>query len=134
MGEAFMPPPSRPEAPRFDSALSAWIVSRYADVHAALREPTFLQASAQGKTTSTANHIDRFERHAGLQADLDRLSTPAWRAQMISIAGTVMSQDACRQSVDIDVDIVKDFIHPWATSVMLNLSGADPALKDRMSA
>jgi cytochrome P450 len=129
-----MPLPSPPEAPRLDSGRSAWIVSRYADVHAALREPSFLQASAQGKTTSTANHIDRSERHAGLQTDLDRMSTALRRAQMISLARTIMSQAACRQPADTGVDIVKDFIHPWTTSVMLNLSGADPALEHRLRA
>lgn len=31
--------PPRPEAPHFDPALGAWVLSRYADVLAAFREP-----------------------------------------------------------------------------------------------
>src|SRR5580700_11956273 len=99
-----MPLSSPPEAPRFDPGRNAWILSRYADVHAALRESTFCQASAQGKSTSGVNHIASL-RHVGLQADLDRMSTAVWRAQMVSIASTIMAEAARRRPVDI----VNDF-------------------------
>jgi cytochrome P450 len=125
---ASMELPSASEAPRFDSGRNAWILSRYADVHAALREPTFCQASAQGKSTSGVNHI-ALERHPGLQADLDRMSTALWRAQMVSIASTMMDEATRRRPVDI----VNDFIHPWSTSLMVNLSGADRALESPLS-
>jgi len=123
-----MPLSSPPEAPRFDPGRNAWILSRYADVHAALRESTFCQASAQGKSTSGVNHIASL-RHVGLQADLDRMSTAVWRAQMVSIASTIMAEAARRRPVDI----VNDFIQPWSTTLMLNLSGADRALENRLS-
>jgi hypothetical protein len=122
-------PPAPPEAPRYDSGLKAWILSRYADVHAALREPTFCQASARGPSTGPVDPIALSQMHAELQADIERMSTEVWRNQMVNTAHTFMNQAADRMSVNI----VDHVIQPWSTAVMLSLSGADHALEARLS-
>jgi cytochrome P450 len=121
--------PSPPEAPRYDSGLRVWTLSRYADVHAALREPTFCQVSARGPSTGSVDPIALSQMHAELQADIDRMSTEVWRERMVNIAHTLMNQAADRMSVNI----VDHVIQPWSTAVMLSLSDADRALEARLS-
>jgi cytochrome P450 len=125
---SFPPPP--PEAPRYDSRQKTWTLSRYADVHAALREPTFRQCSSDGKITYVAGQPDHTKLRAGAQADIDRMNSTEWRARMVNIAQMLVNL-ASRSK---PVDLVKDVIQPWSTSVILSLSMAPHELEGRLAA
>lgn len=116
--QPFRPAPA--EAPLFDTSRNAWILSRYSDVSAALREPSLLQASPQGKATSQDDGAAHARMHAEVQADMSRMNATAWRAEMASILHSLLGKMDRGRSFDL----VKEVIQPWSATMMVVLSEA----------
>jgi cytochrome P450 len=112
--------PEAPLPPYFDDARQAWILSRYADVSAALREPALLQATSKNEALPG----DGAERHAQInsvvQADIARMSSSAWRAEMERAFQTLIHEHRGRT-----VDLVRDILHPWSIQLMVHLCGGN---------
>ena len=125
-GDIFSPP--QPEPARLDPARRTWTLSRYADVFAALREPTFFQASAKGQNSGADMSVDNSRVNAELQADMNRMSSAEWRAQMESVAQEIINRVARPEPISL----TREIIQPWSLAVLLNLSGADQVLADRL--
>jgi cytochrome P450 len=121
--------PAPADAPSFDPVSRAWTLSRYSDVQAALREPTLCQSTPLGERTGSVDPIEIARMHAGVQADIDRMSRVEWRSQMVNLATAIMGRCPRRRPVNI----VRDVIQPWSTAVLLNLSGTDGASCERLS-
>lgn len=117
--------PSLPGAPCFDAARNAWILSRYADVAAALREPLLCRATAHDEPAAP-NGSAHARLHVDVQADLARVNTAAWRRHMEETLGGRFRQAKGRRRLDL----VREIIHPWATTMLVTLNGGD-ALNSR---
>src|SRR4051812_42515569 len=99
-GDPLSPPP--PQSPRFDPVLAAWVLSRYADVLAALREPRLYPMSAEG------GH-DLEARDEGVRWELRRRTSEAfstqrletWQAQITPLAQSFAERLATDRPVDL---------------------------------
>ena len=120
MEQPFRPAPA--EAPLFDASRNAWILSRYSDVSAALREPTLLQATPQGTATSPDDSATHARLYAEVQADISRMSGTAWRAEMENVLRSLLGGVERGQSFDL----VREIIHPWSVEMMVLLTEAGP--------
>src|SRR6516225_7227278 len=93
---------------RFDSALSAWVLTSYADVSAALREQ---QLSAPGTSASgDAPHLAVREAAA---RTLSPARLDAWHAEIEASACAL----AGRLPSGVPVDLVGAFARPWSLAL-----------------
>jgi cytochrome P450 len=118
MEQPFRPAPAA--APLFDTSRNAWILSRYSDVCTALREPSLLQASPQGKPTSPDDGAARARLHAEVQTDISRMNAMAWHAEMESVLHSLLRKVDRGHSFDL----VKEVLQPWSATLMVILSEA----------
>jgi cytochrome P450 len=113
----------QPGEARFDSGLGAWVVTRYADVSAALLDP---RLSASGTSSDgEAAHVAVREAAAHAMAPT-RLA--AWRAELEASARVV----AERQPAGVPVDLVRAFARPWSVALAVRATGARPADAERL--
>jgi cytochrome P450 len=113
------PPP--PEPPYFDAVLDAWVLSRYADVTTAFRDPAMLpvgpRSNSVGKNQQKADHSRmRFEILAALSAE--RIAE--WRAAIEPIADRIL----INLKRDTPFDLVHDFALPWSLAAALAITNA----------
>src|SRR5271163_3780048 len=94
----------QPEDARFDSALGAWVLTSYADVSAALRDP---RLSASG-TSADGNAAHVAVREAAAHP-LSPARLAAWRAE-IEASARVLTE---RLPAGVPVDLVAAFARPW---------------------
>jgi cytochrome P450 len=121
--------PSLPDAPCFDAARDAWILSRYADVSAALREPSLSQSTACNEPTTPDGATRHVRLYSDVQTDIARISTAAWRRHMEETLYRRFHQARGRRRVDL----VRDIIHPWATTLMVTLNGGEALYSRRLA-
>jgi cytochrome P450 len=121
--------PPRPAAPYRDPSREAWVLSRYADVLAAFREPR-LQLG-RGRSEDPPEVSD-----TGLQSRM-RLETLAalsasklaeWQVQVERLALTLIDQLPRSRPVDI----VQEFARPWSLATAIIVTGANPADSERL--
>jgi cytochrome P450 len=106
-----------PDAARFDDALDAWVLTRYADVLAALREPRLNASGARGG------------------GDLDRDAHLKFRAAAADAAAGMLN--ACRARLELlaremawalpkdrPVDLVSELAMPWSAQAAEHLVGS----------
>lgn len=111
--------PSMPAAPCFDSARNAWILSRYRDVSAALNEASLRPTTADNDPTMPEESAQHARLYAEVQADIARLSGDVWQTPMEETLSNLLQQ-AKRSKC---ADLVREIIHPWATTLLVNLNG-----------
>jgi hypothetical protein len=114
--------PAPPEEAHFDSVRRSWILSRYIDVYAALREPLLRQVSSNGEFLLTDNDAERHSQlYADIQADMSLLSSAEWRRQMEVTASATLQ----KLPPGAPIDIVRNVIQPWSSAMLLASSGMD---------
>jgi cytochrome P450 len=119
------PPP--PSDAAFDSDLDAWILSRYTDVLAALREPALWPVAARGKLNLKIP--DEAAQQALRGQVLDAFSSPKlnqWQAQIERVADGL--------SFGTSVDLVTEFAEPWCLAAAEIVTGSDPADREPLLA
>ena len=113
------PPP--PESPRFDAALSAWVMSRYADVMAAFRDPRMAPVGPRSKAPPKNEHTAEQARiRAETLAALSASRISAWQAEIEPLAHAVFGQLQRERTVDL----VGDVASPWSLAVALTVTRA----------
>ena len=107
----------------FDSALGAWVLTSYADVSAALRNP---RLSVSG-TSADGDAAHVAVREAAAHA-LSPARLAAWRAE-VEASARVLTE---RLPVGVPVDLVGAFARPWSVTVAVRATGAPPADAERL--
>lgn len=108
-----------PETPYFDSALQAWVLSRYADVAAALHSPSLLPVSLTGSESPAA--ISNEEHRAMRAETLAALPAPQlrlWRNQLLRHAEELLSQ----LPADRPVDLLGEYARPLCLSLAATIT------------
>jgi cytochrome P450 len=112
-----------PGEARFDSTLGAWVLTSYADVSAALRDP---RLSVSGTSTDgDAAHVA--VREAAAHA-LSPARLAARRAEVEASARVLIE----RLPAGVPVDLVGAFARPWSVTLAVRATGAPPADAERL--
>jgi cytochrome P450 len=114
-GDPLAPPAPKPA--RFDSALEGWVLSQHADVLAALREPGLEQIAGERKPGR--DQRAQSQVHEEVQADLSRVRTMDWQAEMAVLARQVMSDATVGQPINL----VQEVVQPWSIALTVKMSG-----------
>jgi cytochrome P450 len=125
--DPLLPPP--PVAPYRDPSSAAWVLSRYAEVIPALREPRLRLGSRPREERPGG---DDTALQPGIRAEiLAALSAPTlaqWQAQMESLAIELID----RLPSSRPVDIVHEFARPWSLAAAVIVTGANSADSERL--
>ncbi len=121
--------PSAPQAAYFDRQMQAWVLSRYADVLAALHAPRLWPAGAKRADCASVEHRDQ---QAGLRARtqvaLSRARLLEWQQALEPAAHRGMNALPANRAVDL----VEEFARPWCADLALAVTGADAADAERL--
>jgi len=118
MAPDIIPPPAAP--PRFDPADNTWILTRYADVAAALREPHLWPIAGKYEDR---DETGKLRVRPGMLEALSAAHLAEWQPRVESLAEAVLD----RLPVDRPIEILSEFAKPWCLSVAMLVTGADPA-------
>jgi cytochrome P450 len=122
--------PPRPEAPRFDPAKNAWILSRYPDVYAALRDPHLWAVGGKREIQpETRDDAGRLKQRAEMLEALSASRLEAWRPRLETLTQNALD----RLPTDRPVDLFSEFTLPWGLTLAMLVTGADPADAPRLS-
>ncbi|HLK70084.1 MAG TPA: cytochrome P450 [Bryobacteraceae bacterium] len=119
-----------PQAPFFDREQGGWILTRYADVTAALREPRLWPVATRGEELSkTRDEVGRLRLRPDVQETLSAARLSAWQSQM---------EEPTRQAVrelptGRPVDLLQEFAKPWCLRLAMLVTGASPHDRERLS-
>jgi cytochrome P450 len=123
------PPP--PQAAWFDESRGAWVLSRYRDVVAALRDPQLWPVAARGEDQDvTRDEAGRLRLRGPSQDALSAARVADWQAHVEPLAKKLLDGLAKHQPVDL----LADFALPWCFEFALRVLDADPAKRDLLSA
>jgi cytochrome P450 len=126
-GDPLSPP--RPVPPYHDQSQEAWVLSRYADVLAAFREP---RLSAEGGRTEDRPEISdaafKLRIRTEITAALSAAKLAEWQATIEPSARDLVQRLPC----DRAVDIIEEFAQPLCLATALLVTGADPADAERL--
>jgi len=112
------PPPPKP--PFFDASQNAWVLSRYRDVLAALREPKLRQVGLQTAPVHVREDV---------LAALSPSKFSAWQEQIEPLACRIIEN----LSWSCPVDLVSEVLRPWSFAVTSIVLGLDPVVVRRLA-
>lgn len=122
------PPP--PEHPRYDRELGTWVLSRYADVIAALREPRLRPRNTERSDSLEAPDETeqlRVRKEASEAFSASRVSE--WEARIHPLAQSL----AGRLATQSQVDLVSEFAQPWSLEVAAIVTEISASHRERLA-
>lgn len=115
--------PPQVEAPYFDSALEAWVLSRHSDVLAAFQSPALTPAGPKNKKSSESPSEE--EAHFRMRVETSEALTPTrlseWRQQIAPLANAL----ATNLSTDRPTELLEEFALPACLAAASIVTGAD---------
>jgi len=108
-----------PLNPYFDHERSAWVLSRYADVSAAMRDPRLLLSGAATVTTTRPAESEHLRMRSETASALSSARLTEWQGVMDRAAREIVT----RLSVSEPVDLVAQFARPWCLIVAATITG-----------
>jgi cytochrome P450 len=116
--------PAPPQGAYFDRVLNAWVLSRYADVLAALREPALQQARSKASDRGPS-------MRAQVLAALPPAALPPVKRAEWQIAVEALAHRMIRTlPANRPVDLVGEVLRPWSVEIAI-LSLRDPPTRKR---
>jgi cytochrome P450 len=127
-----MPSPLSPPPPRaayFDSSIDAWVLSRYADVLAAFRDPRLWTTTVSGKDqTEGRDQAGKLAARGALQEALSSAKVAEWQTHFeaeVARAVRLLARDR-------PVDLLREFSLPCCLSLAVTVTGVNAADADRL--
>jgi len=117
--------PEPPQPAYFDSAKSVWILSRYADVLAALQHP-HLWPVVEGDR----DEVGRLKLRSDVLARFSQAQLAEWRPQMEAEAVRILRALPSGNPVDL----FREFALPWGLTIAMLATGAHPADREKLGA
>jgi cytochrome P450 len=116
--------PAPPRESYFDDKSGVWILSRYADVLAAFREPRLRPVDSDGKVPPNPRDETGtlIARHEVMDA-LSHAHVGAWQARIVPMAEGHLA----RVKAGDTVELLEEFAKPWCMSLALMVTGSNPA-------
>jgi len=122
--------PPRPAPPRFDAGQNWWILSRYGDVLAALREPHLWPVDGKRQIQASArDDVGRLKQRAEMLEALTGVRLEEWRPRVEALTPSALD----RLPTDRTVDLLHEFTLPWGLSLAVMVNRADAADRARLS-
>ena len=122
--------PPRPQAPHFDPAQDAWVLSRYPDVWAALRHPHLWPVNGKRKIQpEVRDDAGRLKERAAMLDALSASRLETWRPGLDALTHRALGS----LPADRSIDLLGEFALPWGLDLALLVTGVDPADSSRLS-
>jgi len=124
--------PEPPQPPYFDSAKGVWILSRYADVLAALQHPQLWPVGGGDREieADSRDEAGRLKLRGEVLARFSQAQLEEWRPRMeAEAAGLLRALPTGRP-----VDLFREFALPWGLTIAMLANGADPADREKLGA
>jgi cytochrome P450 len=122
--------PPRPEPPRFDPAKNAWVLSRFPDVWAALREPHLWPVGGKREIQpETRDDAGRLKLRSEMLEQLAGPPLEAWRPRLETLTRAALVSLPTHRPVDL----LSEFTLPWGLELAILVTGADPVERPRFA-
>jgi cytochrome P450 len=120
------------QPPYFDSARGAWILTRYADVLAALQHPHLWPVGGGDREidSESRDEAGRLKLRTDVLARFSQAHMAEWRPRMESEAERILQA----LPVGRPVDLFREFALPWGLTLAMLATRADPAGREKLGA
>ena len=124
--------PDTPQPPYFDSAKRVWILSRYADVLAALQHPHLWPVGGGERAieAESRDEVGRLKMRSDVLARFSHAKLTEWRPLMHAEAVRILTSLPTGQPVDL----FREFALPWGLTVAVLATGANPDDREKLGA
>jgi len=124
--------PETPQPAYFDSSQRVWILSRYADVLAALQHPHLWPVGGGEREieTGSRDQLGRLKLRGEVLARFSPANLAEWRPRMESEALRLLQA----MPAGCPVDLFREFALPWCLTAAMLATGADPARREELGA
>jgi cytochrome P450 len=118
------------KAPYFDTAQNAWVVSRYADVWAALRDPDLWAVSGKREIQpEVRDEAGRLKERGAMLDSLAAARLETWRTELEAATAGLIAELATNRPVDL----FQEFTLPWGLALSMLVLRADPGDREKLS-
>jgi cytochrome P450 len=119
------------EPPYFDQSRGAWVLTRYADVTAALRDPQLWPVAARGEDHSaTRDELGRLRLRGPSQEALSAVRTAEWLRKMEPLTCGLLNN----LETERPVDLLSAYAQPWCSELAFLILDTAAAERGYMSA
>ncbi|MFL6352896.1 MAG: cytochrome P450 [Bryobacteraceae bacterium] len=122
--------PAPPEDPHFRPESATWVLSRYEQVLAALREPGLWPTGPLNSEPSPlSDPTEQLRVRAAASEAFSAAKVAQWQAQIEPLARTRMNH----LERDRHVDLIREFARPWSLDAATTVTGVDTISRELLA-